>query len=492
MATSSQRFVCLVCGYIYDEATGDPEHGLAPGTRFADIPDDWMCPDCHVTKADFIALADVPVRAGPEMAGSGLRGPGLGRSEAGGSETGGARRLGGPVASRLQDPARDEAVVIVGAGMAGWAVAEGLRARDPACPIRLLATDHGDYYVKPQLSTGFAKGLDAQAMIREPGAIRAQRLGIELLPFVRALAIDRTRRRVITPRGGIPYARLVLATGAQPRRLRLPGTGFAPLMLNDLRDYRRLRTVLAAHPGGHVAIIGAGLVGCELAEDLRAGGFEVTLLEQAQRPLERLLPDPLSADLAQTLMAGGIRLRSNAHVVERLEAPGTVQRLRLADGEVIEADAVIAALGILPQTQLAQAAGLACHIGIGVNDRLQTEDLRIFALGDCIEQNGLLQPYVTALREQAEVLCAQLVGEDRRHQPRAAVVVVKTPSLPLTVCPPPAGASGRWQSVAGGAQGRHMEYREQGRLLGFALSGPYTAQARDLEAGLQPPQQAVA
>ncbi|WP_372922220.1 rubredoxin, partial [Roseovarius sp.] len=139
MEQSFKRYVCLVCGYIYDEAQGDPEHGLPAGTRFEDIPDDWYCPDCQVTKADFVAMGDIPAR--------------------GDSNTAPA-----PVVADMAGP-RD-AVVIVGAGMAGWAVAEGIRAREPDRPIRMLATDNGDYYIKPQLSNGFAKGLDAQSMVR--------------------------------------------------------------------------------------------------------------------------------------------------------------------------------------------------------------------------------------------------------------------------------------------------------------------------------------
>jgi rubredoxin---NAD+ reductase len=469
MATDFQRFVCLVCGYIYDEAKGDPEHGLAPGTRFDDIPDDWYCPDCHVTKADFVAVTETP-----------------GRAESGGEANAAGTGVRLAVASD-----RDDAVVIVGAGMAGWSVAEGLRARDPLRPVVLLATDSGDYYIKPQLSNGWAKGLDAAAMVRESGAARAGRLGIDLLPFTRALEIDRRRRRVITPRGGVPYAKLVLATGAQPRRLRLPGSAPPPLMLNDLRDYRRLRQVIDAQPGARIAIIGAGLVGCELAEDLRSGGYEVELLEQAQRPLERLLPEALGADLARTLRARGIRLHPGVRLV-RIDAAGSGQMLHRADGRAIAADLVVSALGIDPRTQLALNAGLACRDGITVNERLQTSDPDIFALGDCAEYEGRLEPYVYALRAQAEVISAQLAGVERSYRPQAALVVVKTPSLPLTICPPPPRCPGGWQAVESSPDGSQLEYRSQGQLVGFALSGHCTDRARDLESALHRRQQAVA
>ncbi len=469
MDTDFQRFVCLVCGYIYDESKGDPEHGLAPGTRFEDIPDDWYCPDCHVTKADFVAVKDMPVRdVAPDT---------VARASAGGSST--------------EASLQDNAVVIIGAGMAGWAVAEGVRARDPERPIVLLANDGGDYYIKPQLSNGYAKGMDAAAMVREPGIVRADRLGIRLLTFIRALEIDRNRRRVITPRGGIPYEDLVLATGAQPRRLAFPGSAPPPHVVNELRDYRRLRQSIDARPGATVAIVGAGLVGCELAEDLRAGGLSIVLLEQARRPLERLLPEPLADELADRLRAGGINFLPESRI-EGIDADGSRQTLRLADGARIDADIVISALGICARAELARAAGLDCGQGVRVNEQLRTGDPGIFALGDCAEYGGQVMPFVFALRAQAEVIAAQVCGDDLRYDPQPPVVVVKTPSLPLTVCPPPAGSSGAWQLIEAGPGGSHFEWRRHGELLAYALSGGMTARARSLETVPLAAQQAVA
>ncbi|TVP92109.1 MAG: pyridine nucleotide-disulfide oxidoreductase [Thioalkalivibrio sp.] len=469
METEFQRFICLVCGYIYDEAKGDLEHGLAPGTRFEDIPDDWHCPDCHVTKADFVAVKDMPVRGVS-------------------TDTGARVPAGGP---SQEASFQDNAVVIIGAGMAGWAVAEGVRARDPERPIVLLANDGGDYYIKPQLSNGYAKGMDAATMVRESGVARAERLGIRLLTFIRALEIDRDRCRVITPRGGIPYESLVLATGAQPRRLAFLGSAPPLYVVNELRDYRRLRQSIDVQLGGTVAIVGAGLVGCELAEDLRTGGFSVVLLEQARRPLERLLPEPLAEELADRLRASGITFLPESRI-EGIEADGSRHSLQLADGARIEADIVISALGIQPRVELARAAGLPCGQGVMVNGQLRTRDPGIFALGDCAEYGGQVMPFVFALRAQAEVISAQLCGEDLQYDPQSPVVVVKTPSLPLTVCPPPAGCSGVWQLIEAGSDGSHFECRRQGELVGYALSGSMTARARSLETAPLTRQKAVA
>jgi len=459
-----KRYVCLVCGYIYDEAKGDPEHGLPAGTRFEDISEDWYCPDCQVTKADFVAMSDLPARVD--------------------HTTGPA-----PVVADMTAP-RD-AVVIVGAGMAGWAVAEGIRAREPERPIRLLTTDSGDYYIKPQLSNGFAKSLDVASMVREPGPVRAQRLGVDLLHYLRALEIDLQRKRVITPRGGIPFAHLVLATGAMPRRVRFAGSAPPPLVVNHLRDYRRLRDALDRKPDARVAIVGAGLVGCEMAEDLRSGGFEVVLVERTHQPLSRLLPAGLSADLAHSLTARGVELRLGVEV-RKINTIDGQQELELSDGRRERADVVVSALGIQPSVGLAKASGLAVENGIVVDRALRSSDPDIFALGDCIEFAGQLEPYVYALRAQCEVIADRITGGNAVYRPQPAVVIVKTPSLPLTVNPPPPGRAGVWERIESDGRASHYEYRSGDELLGFALSGALTYRARELEGRLHRRQRAVA
>ena len=305
------------------------------------------------------------------------------------------------------------------------------------------------------------------------------------------LEVDRGRRRVITPRGGIPYASLVLATGARPRRIVFPGSAPRPQAVNELRDYRRLRQSIDARPGATIAIVGAGLVGCELAEDLRAGGFSVVLVERVRRPLERLLPAPLADELADRLCARGITFLPESRI-ERIDAADGGQVVQLEGGARFAADVVISALGIGPRAELARTAGLACGQGVIVNDQLRTGDPSIFALGDCAEHGGQLTPFVYALRAQAEVISAQLFGQDMRYRPQSPVIIVKTPSLPLTICPPPDGSSGSWQRIEGGAEGSHFEYRSQGQLLGYALSGSMTPRARDLETAPSAGQKAVA
>ena len=155
-------YLCRACGLIYDESKGDEDSGLAPGTRFADIPDDWACPLCGVTKNDFEPYVAVVVEKNARRA-----------------APGGSRRAG----SR-----HDAGTLIVGAGRAGWQMAEALRARDGDMPITLVTSCNGDIYDKPLLSVAMTRGLAAESLPRETGSAAAVRLGIPALGDCIAIA----------------------------------------------------------------------------------------------------------------------------------------------------------------------------------------------------------------------------------------------------------------------------------------------------------------
>ena len=189
-------FICRACGLIYDEAKGDADSGLAPGTRFDDIPDDWACPLCGVTKADF-----EPYEASA-----------LPRHT--------ARSPRRAVGSRA-----DAGVVIVGAGRAGWQMAQALRERDADLPITLVAACDAAVYDKPLLSVAMARKIDAAALVKEPAAAAAERLNVRLLPRTHAVSVSTQANTLRTTRGSLRYRHLVLAHGAAPREVApLPGS----------------------------------------------------------------------------------------------------------------------------------------------------------------------------------------------------------------------------------------------------------------------------
>ncbi|RLK50954.1 rubredoxin-NAD+ reductase [Alkalispirillum mobile] len=459
-STPFRRYLCRVCGYIYDEAEGDPDGGLPPGTRFEDIPDDWECPDCGVRKVDFDLL----------------------------EESAEALEAAEAPAMRSVDLAAGQGadqVVIIGGGMAAWAVAEALRAQDEARPITLVTRCNGDVYYKPQLSAAAARGRTPDDLVQAAGEDKARELGVNLVARTRALAIDTDRRRVITPRGGVPYGDLVLATGARQPRPSLQGNAATEvLQVNDLAAYRRLRERVDAHDPARVLIMGAGLIGCEFAEDLSGAGHRITLVDIADRPLSRLLPAQVSGDLQAALSEKGVDLRLGrtvATVTRTGEGPYTVT---LDDDTRLEVDVVVSALGLIPSTRLAEKAGLAVGHGIRVDERLRTSDPRIRALGDCSEHEGHLLPYVQPLKAQARVIGAALAGdEDAVYRAEPGTVRVKTPSLPLAVWSP--WTAGEWSEKTSEEAGRVMLHYSGAALTGFALSGRQVRQGPKLEKAIR-------
>lgn len=392
-----REWICRVCGWVYDEAAGDADSGLAPGTRYEDIPDDWACPICGVSKADLEPHVPAPVTA--------------------------ARAAAAPAP-------RAAGVVIVGAGRAGWQVAQAIRERDAARPITIVSACSGDVYDKPQLSVAVARGLALDGLVREHAAAAAARLCVRLVCGTHAVAIDAPRRRLRTTRGTLRYTHLVLAHGAAPA---LPPVlpAKAVWRVNDLVAYRALRAALADAPQ-RVAIVGAGLVGCELANDLALAGHTVTLLDVQPRPLA-MLPAEAGAQLLQAWGALKIGFIGNAQV-----AAVEGRTLRLADGRTVEADALVAATGLRAPTRLATSAGLAFDAAAGgiVIDAATgaTSVPGIHAAGDCVVVDGRASRYIEPISRQAQAIAAAICGG---NPPAPAslppVLRVKTSSLPITV-----------------------------------------------------------
>ncbi|AOS81426.1 rubredoxin [Hydrogenophaga intermedia] len=399
-----RQYLCEACGYVYDEAQGDPDGGLPPGTRYEDIPDDWACPLCGVTKADF------RLYEAPDL--SALR----------------ERADAVSVAARGGEPG----VVIVGAGRAGWQTAEALRALSPTLPITLVSQCAGDVYDKPLLSVAMARGLANDALVRERGADAAARLGVRLLAHTDAIRICPDTRTLRTTRGNLRYAHLVLAHGASPR---LP-EGLAPELcwrVNHLAAYQRLRARLGDAPR-EVLIVGAGLIGSELANDLAIGGHRVTLIDTCEQPLARWQDLGVGEQLLDAWRDLSIRFVGGVQV-QSLERVGERYRLTTANGQRFAADEVVVAAGLHTPNRLALSAGLAWDNGIRVTPHnLRTSVDRIHALGDCIAIDGQPSRYIEPIARQARAIAADICGAaPAPYVPRAAVVRVKTTSMPLTL-----------------------------------------------------------
>ncbi|MEJ2630889.1 MAG: FAD-dependent oxidoreductase [Acidihalobacter sp.] len=450
-----KRWSCDACGFIYDEAKGDPDSGLEPGTRYADIPDDWHCPLCGLNKSDLRPLPEAP----PAV----LANPAIQRPMASGKCRGG-----------------NDYVVIVGAGLAGWSVAEAVRRRDPSTPLLLISACDGLIYPKPILSIALAKGKSAEDLVEEDACSRAARLNIQVRTQTRVIRIDSAKRRLVTAKGGIEYGKLVLALGGHQRELPVGGEACGDILrVNDLLSYTKLRRRLERGVR-HATILGAGLIGCEFAEDLSGAGYAVTVVDPAQHPLNRLLPDKMAEDLSQQLADKGIEWRFKETLIS-LENNGDGYRAMLSSGDHLDTDLVLSAAGLIPNTDLAAKADLAVRQGITVDRRLRSSVPNIYALGDCAEIEGQVYAFVEPIRRQAEVIAADLCDSATPFETIPQLIQIKTPTLPMTVCHGETLPLSGWATVDQSGQGRRMEWRNtQGTLRGFALSGVHTRHAQEV------------
>ncbi len=371
-------------------------------------------------------------------------------------------------------------IVILGSGLAGYTLAREFRKLDAATPLVIVTRDDGAVYSKPMLSNALAGGRAAAALATADAATAASQLNATVMAQREVAAIDVAARALRFADGErLGYAKLVLALGADPIRVPLEGDASGVVMqVNDLADYARFREAIEG--AGHVTLLGAGLIGCEFANDLLASGRKVDAIDPGTWPLGRLVPEQVGRAFAARLVAAGVGLRlgTTATAVERRADGGL--RVRLADGGTIDTDAVLSAIGLRPRTQLAQAAGLSINRGIAVDRQLRTNAPEVYALGDCAEVAGQVLPFVMPLMNAARALAKTLAGEPTDVRYPAMPVVVKTPAAPLTVAPPATGAAGEWRFAEGEDGSLEATFVDaQENLLGFALLGgaPATRQA---------------
>ena len=375
-------------------------------------------------------------------------------------------------------------VVIIGSGLGGYTVAREFRKLDTETPILIISADHGGFYSKPMLSNALATGKTPASIVTTRAEKMAEQLKIGIRPFSRVNAIDPAGRTVTLADGEqISYSKLILAIGADPVRLPLEGEGAEDILsVNDLDDYQRLRDVLEAKRD--VTILGAGLIGCEFANDLAVAGYRVRVIDISTQPLGRFLPPVGGAFMQRKLEAAGVVFHMGvaAQYVERVHES---LRVTLASGETIQTDIVLSAVGLRPRTALAQAAGIAVNQGITVSRSLQTHHEGIYALGDCAEVEGRVLPFVMPIMHAARGLAATLAHTPTPVRYPAMPVLVKTPACPTVVSPPETGAQGEWL-VEEDENGVKALFKAEDKLLGYALLGAATREKNALAAHLPP------
>lgn len=360
-------------------------------------------------------------------------------------------------------------VVIVGTGLAGYNLAREFRKLDGETPLLLITADDGRSYSKPMLSTGFGKNKDADGLsMAEPGAM-AEQLKAEIRTHTRISGIDPGHKRLWIGEEAVSYRDLILAWGAETVRVPIEGDGGDLVFpINDLEDYARFRAAAAGKR--RVLLLGAGLIGCEFANDLILGGYEVQLVA----PCEQVMPTLLHPAAAAAVQAGLESLGARFHlgpVLTRLQKVADGLEAHLSDGQVIPCDVVVSAIGLRPRIDLAAAAGIQTNRGVVVDRHLQTSHANIYALGDCAEVDGLNLLYVMPLMSCARALAQTLAGNPTVVNYGPMPITVKTPVCPLVVSPPPRGREGVWTVEGQGADIKVLCHDAEGQLLGYALTG---------------------
>ena len=360
-------------------------------------------------------------------------------------------------------------VVIIGTGLAGYNLAREFRKLDGETPLLLITADDGRSYSKPMLSTGFAKQKDADGLcMAEPGAM-AEQLKAEVRTHTRISGIDPGHKRLWIGEEAVEYRDLVLAWGAQTVQVPIEGDGADRVFpINDLEDYARFRAAAAGKQ--RVLILGAGLIGCEFANDMSLGGFQVDVVA----PCEQIMPTLLHPAAAAAVQAGlqglGVRFHLGP-VLTRLQQEGDGLEAHLSEGSVIACDLVVSAIGLRPRTDLAAAAGLQINRGVVVDRQLRTSHGNIYALGDCAEVEGINLLYVMPLMACARALAQTLAGNPTTVSYGPMPITVKTPACPLVVSPAPQGREGTWQVEGQGSDLKVLCHAADGQLLGYALTG---------------------
>ncbi len=310
--------------------------------------------------------------------------------------------------------------LIIGSGLGGITLAEELRKLMPDRAIRVLTQETHGYYARPMLSHGFTRDdIEEKIILKSFDTLRA--IGIEVNAGCTVTSIDPDQGQIHVLDQGqektLSYDQLILATGSEafippPFQPSIPMLRFVN-SLDDLIGLRRLREkAVAAGQKPSWAIIGGGLIGCEVASDMARAGDTVTLIHALPQLMERQLEDEDAERLAQVLSEQGIQLRLN-ETVKTIEGHEGALNVGIQNEALGPFTGVVLATGFKPRIELAQQAGLKTNRGICVDPWLQTSDPRIFAIGDAVEcENGQIYAYVLPVRQQASWLARFMAGQE--------------------------------------------------------------------------------
>ncbi|WP_151710133.1 NAD(P)/FAD-dependent oxidoreductase [Acinetobacter brisouii] len=373
-------------------------------------------------------------------------------------------------------------IVIIGSGMAGYTLAREYRKLNKEQELIMICADDAASYAKPTLSNAFAGNKQPEQIALADAQKMAEQLNMRIETHAWVNHIDAAQHQLSYVQNQqtieLKYSKLILAVGANPIRLAIAGDGSDDIhVVNSLSDYRAFRQRLDQKAEKRLVILGAGLIGCEFANDLQHAGYQSTVIDLAPQPLGRLLPTYVAEAFQKKLQQSGIKfiLGTTVEKVSKLEQHYVVT---LENGHSLAADLVLCAVGLQPNIDLAKHAQIETSRGILTNSLMETNQPDIYAVGDCAEVNGMLLPYVMPIMQQARALAKTLAGEHTHVHYPAMPVAVKTPAAPLTVLPVPPQVEVNWETehFEDGMLSKAVD--SSGTLRGFVLLGATAAKQR--------------
>ena len=363
-------------------------------------------------------------------------------------------------------------LVVIGAGMASGRALEELFAAAPGqYQVTLFGAEPRGNYNRIMLSPVLAGEKSYEQIVTHDAAWYALH-GVTCRFGETVTAIDRTRKVVVSARGETPYDKLLIATGSAPFIIPIAGKTLPGVMtFRDLDDVNKMMEA-AAKPNARAVVIGGGLLGLEAAAALRLRGMEVVVLHLMGHLMERQL-DPSAGRLLQTaLEARGIKVHCKAQT-KAILGQDRAEAVLLDDGSIYDADIVVMAVGIRPETRIATDAGLQVERGIVVNDHMVTSDPDVLALGECVEHNRVVYGLVAPLYDMAKVAAQTLAGNEAAFVPPQTATQLKVTGVSVYSVGDFADAEDREEIVL--RDGNSGSYRrlviKDNRIIGAVLYG---------------------
>ena len=387
-------------------------------------------------------------------------------------------------------------IVIIGAGHAGLTLAREIRANSKTTEITIISRDVIRGYYKPNLSKALSMNKTPDQLIMKSAETIAQDLNAKLLSNVTVVDIDSERKEVrglFNDNGNdseesrimtIPYHSLVLATGASPIQLPIERDSRTELLsINNLEDYEVFRR--GVEQKKKVLIIGAGFVGCELASDLISNGYDVDMVDLCEWPLQRSMPEVMGTEIKKAMTEQGVKWHLGKTLTSVTTNQHKVKVACLSDGTEIQTDAIVSAVGLVPNTRLASEAGVIVQRGIEVDGLSQTNQADIYALGDCVEYKGVTLPFIMPATYAAKALAKTLTGTETTLALPVLPVAVKISACSTVVCPS-LDKKGIWEVQGAGMNLEAHFINEEGFMSGFALTGQCITRKNQLVAECLP------